>query len=165
MEDRKILLVHGSDRNTNLVSEGVDNCRQDLLLSASVRVAPEHDRQENCVSLPHLEEGEASQPHSLTTAVRAFLARYLSPTVLEVFPEWQGILIESPVLEEAVWVVRDHQHGQRLAQETGKPFIHLDEIMAQEGLTTQKTQEALFSQRHTGGGNEAKSMIHKSNEV
>ena len=85
------------------------------------------------VSLLRTEERSVSQTQSMTAAARAFLAQHVAPAVLEVFPEWKGILIESPTLEKAVWIVRDHQNGRRLAQETGQPFILLDEILAQEG--------------------------------
>jgi hypothetical protein len=163
MEDRKILLVHGSERTPNFVSEGVDNHRKALsLLSESLRVEREHDRNETRTSRLHPEEQAASQPQPLTGAARAFLAQYVSPAVLEVFPEWQGILIEFPVLEEAIWVVRDHQTGRRLAQETGQPSICLDEILAQEGHITQET---LLSHSNGGGGKEVKSMRHKSHGI
>ena len=166
MEDRKILLAHGSKRNISFVSEGVDNHMQALpLLSSSLRVEREHDRHETRISLLHLEERAEGQSQPLTAAARAFLAQYVSPAVLEVFPEWQGILIESPALGEAVWVVRDHQNGQRLAQETGQPSILLDEILAQEGQTTEEIQEALLSQRNAVGGKEVKSMMHKINGI
>jgi hypothetical protein len=166
MEDRKIMLARGSERHISFVSEGVDSHMQALpLLSGSLRVEREHDGHETRISLLHLEERAEGQPQPLTAAARAFLVQYVSPAVLEVFPEWQGILIEFPALEEAVWVVRDHQNGRRLAQETGQPSIRLDEILAQEGQTTEETQEALLSQRNTVGGKEAKSMMHKINGI
>jgi hypothetical protein len=134
MKDRKILRVHGSEGNISFFSEGVDNHRQTLpLLLGSLQMEREHEGHETCISLLHPTERAASQPQPLTAAARAFLAEYVSSAVLEVFPEWQGILIESPTLKEAVWVVRDHQTGRRLAQETGHPFLLLDEILAQEG--------------------------------
>jgi hypothetical protein len=102
-------------------------------LLGSLRVEREHEEHKTRISLSHLTDRAASQPQPLTTAARAFLAQYVSPAILEVFPEWQGMLIKSPTLKEAVWIVRDHQNGRRLAQETGHPFILLDEILAQEG--------------------------------
>src|SRR5713101_2849438 len=106
MEDRKILLARGSERNISFVSEGVDSLYMQALplLSGSLRVEREHDRDEILIPLLHPEEQAEGQPHPLTAAARAFLARYVSPAVLEVFPEWQGILIEFPVLEGTVWV-------------------------------------------------------------
>jgi hypothetical protein len=134
MKDRKILLVHSSKGNISFFSKGVDTHMQTLpLLSGSLRVEREQDEHKTRISLSYLTDRAASQPQPLTTVARAFLAQYVSPAVLEVFPEWQGMLIESPTLGEAVWVVRDHQNGRRLAQETGQPFILLDEILAQEG--------------------------------
>jgi len=130
MTERKILLVHGSEPNISFVFEGVDSHMQALpLLSASLRPEREHDRHETRISLFHPEERAASHPQPLTAAARAFLAQYVSPAFLEVFPEWQGILIEVPALKEAVWIVRDHQNGRRLTQETGQPFLLLDEIL------------------------------------
>jgi len=35
---------------------------------------------------------------------------------LEVFPDWQGLLVKSSVLGMSVWVVRDHLHGLALAK-------------------------------------------------
>jgi hypothetical protein len=163
MEDYRLLLARGSKRNISFVPEGVDNHIQALpLLSSSLGVEQEHDS-ETRISLLHLEERVEAPSPPLTEAAHAFLAQYVSPAVLEVFPEWQGILIESPSLGEAVWVVRDHQNGQRLAQETGQPSILLEEILTQEGQTTEEIQEALLSQKNAVGGKEAKSMMHKSN--
>ena len=166
MEDRKILLAHGSERNISFVSEGVENLSMQALplLSASLRVEREHDGHETRISLLPLEEHTEGQPQPLPAAAHAFLAQYVSPAVLEVFPEWQGLLIESSTLG-TVWVVRDHQNGRWLAQETGQPSIRLDEILAQEGQTPEEIQEALLSQRNAGGGKEAKSMRDKSNGI
>ena len=134
MTDRKVLLVHVSKGNISVIAEGVNNHMQTLpFLLGSLQMEREDEGQEIRISMPCPEKRIESQPQPLTAAARAFLAQYISLSVLEVFSEWQGILIESPTLEEAVWVVRDHQSGQRLAQETGQPFILLDEILAQEG--------------------------------
>ena len=98
MEDRKILLAHDSERKSSFTSEGVENLsRQALpLLSARVRGEREHNGHETRISLLPLEEPAEGQPQPLSAAARAFLAQYVSPAVLEVFPEWQGILIEFP---------------------------------------------------------------------
>jgi hypothetical protein len=164
MEDCKTLLARDSKRNSNFVSEGVDDHLQTLpLLSSSLQAEREHDRPDTRISLLHLKERAESQSPPLTAAAQAFLAQYVCPAVLEVFSEWQGILIESPALGEAVWIVRDPQNGRRLAQETGRPSILLDEILAQEGHTTDEIQEALSSQRNAVGGKEAKNLMHKIN--
>jgi hypothetical protein len=134
MKDRKLLLVHSAEENINFFSEGADTHRQTLpLLSGSLRVEREPDEHKTRISSLYPTEQAASQPQPLTAAARTFLAQYVFPAVLEVFPEWQGILIKSPILKETVWIVRDHQTGCQLAQETGQPFILLDEILLREG--------------------------------
>ena len=139
MEDYKILLIPGSEDTSSFVSEGVATGMQALsLLPESVRVKRERDRHATSLSLPQGEERIESQSQSLTVAARTFLAQYVSLGVLEVFPEWQGILITFPTLVEAVWVVRDPQHGQRLSQETRQPFILLNDLLAQEGHSTER---------------------------
>ena len=95
------------------------------------------------VSLLRPEGRSANQTHSVTAAARAFLASYVSPAVLEIFPEWQGILIEFPALGGAVWVVHEPQYGHQLANETGKPAILLDVILTQQGQSPEETREAL----------------------
>jgi hypothetical protein len=136
MKDRKILLVHGSKGNISFFSKGMDTHMQTLpLLSGSLRMEREHDEYKTRISPLYPTERAASQPQPLTVAARTFLAQYISPAVLEVFPEWQGILIESPTLKETIWIVRDHQTGCQVAQETGQPFILLDEILIQEGYS------------------------------
>jgi hypothetical protein len=134
MKEPKVLLLHGSESNISFVSEDRDHHMQALPLpSECLWVEREHDRHEIRLSLPSSEEQAEGQSQSLTAAARAVLAQYVSLEVLEVFPEWQGILIKFPTLAEAVWVVRDHQHGWRLSQETRQPFILLSELLAQEG--------------------------------
>ena len=102
-------------------------------LSSSVPVDRAHDRLDRPLSLPPLRDRTEGLPPPLPAAAQAFLTRYVAPAVLEVFPEWQGILIESPTLDQAVWIVRDSQTGRRLAQETGHPFLLLDESLALAG--------------------------------
>ena len=145
MEDHKILLARSSERDTSFVSECVDSLYPHALplLSGSLRVEREHDRHEILISLLHAEERAEGQPQLLTAAAHVFLAQYVSPVVLEVFPEWQGILLELPALEGAVWVVLDPQYGRQLARETGKPAILLDAILAQQGQTFEEIREAL----------------------
>src|SRR2546427_747750 len=98
MEDREILLARSSERDTSSISEYIGSLHPHALplLSGSLRVEREHDRDEILISLLHPEERAEGQPHSLTAAARAFVAQYVSPAVLEVFPEWQGILLEVP---------------------------------------------------------------------
>jgi len=166
MEDCKILLTCGSKQNISFVAEDVDSHMQALPpFSSSMQVDREHDRNERLISLPNLKEQAEGPPQPLTAAAHEFLAQYVSPAVLEVFPEWQGILIESPTLEKTVWIVRDHQNGRRLSQETGQPFILLDEILIQEGQTPKEALESLVSQRNAVGGKEAKRMMHKINGI
>ena len=139
MKEPKFLLLHSSEGNINFISEDRDNHMQALSpLPESVRVKRERDRHATSLSLPQGEERIESQSQSLTVAARTFLAQYVSLGVLEVFPEWQGILIKFPTLVEAVWVVRDPQHGQRLSQETRQPFILLNDLLAQEGHSTER---------------------------
>jgi len=117
MEDREILLARGSKR---------DITRHEIL-----------------ISLLRPQEQTAGQPQSLTATARAFLAQYVPLAVLEVFLEWQGMLVEVPALEGAVWIVRDPQYGRQLARETGKPAILLEVLLAQQGPTLEETREAL----------------------
>ena len=134
MEDCKILLDHGSEGNLSFVSEDGDSQMTALPpFSASVPVDQEHDRNERLISLPNLKEQAEGLPPPLPVTAQTFLTQYVAPAVLEVFPEWQGILIESPTLDQAVWIVRDSQTGRRLAQETGHPFLLLDESLALAG--------------------------------
>jgi hypothetical protein len=133
MKDHETLLVYSSGGNIRFIFEDDDSDRQALPpLSLSVRGDQAHDRPERLISLPHLKE-RVEGPPPLTAAAQAFLAQYVPPAVLEVFPEWQGMLIESPTRGEAVWIVRDPQDGRRLTQETGQPFVLLAEILALEG--------------------------------
>jgi hypothetical protein len=126
-------LVYTLGGSPHFISEDIDRDMQDLPpLSLNVRADQAHDRPERLISLSHLkEQGEGPLP--LTATAQSFLAQYMPLAVLEVFPEWQGILIESPTRGEAVWVVRDPEDGRRLTQGTGQPFILLAEILALEG--------------------------------
>ena len=146
MKESKVLLLHGSEGNISFVSEDRDHHMQALPLPPEcLRVEREPDRHETRISLSSSEEQAEGQSQSLTAAARAFLAQYVSLEVLEVFPKWQGILIKFPTLAEAVWVVRDHQHGWRLSQETRQPFVLLSELLAQEGHITERG----FSRKQT----------------
>lgn len=166
MEHCKILPTPGSKQNIGFVSEDGDNRMHALLhLSESLRAEQENDRHEGLVPSLRVEEQAEDPPQPLTAAAHGFLSQYVSPAVLEVFPDWQGILVESPTLKKAIWIVRDHQSGRRLEQETGQPFILLDEVLAQEGQTSKEAQEALLSLRNAVGGKKVKSMRHKINGI
>jgi hypothetical protein len=160
MKDRKILLIHDAERNISFISEGMDDHVQALLpLPESLRLERERNSHETRISILHSEEQTESQPQPLTDAARAFLAQYVPLAVLEVFPEWQGILIESPTLKEAVWVVRDHQNGQRLAQETGQSSICLDELLTQQGHTTQRTSLVRITTKERCHEDDTKNLV------
>jgi hypothetical protein len=145
MEDREILLARSSEQDTSFISACVNSLYPQALplLSGGLQVEREHDRHKTRISLLHPEERAEGEPQPLPAAAHAFLARYVSPAVLEVFPAWQGILIEVPALEGAVWVVHDPQYGRVLANETGKPAILLAAILAQQGRPLEETREAL----------------------
>ena len=128
MEGREILLARSSERDPSVPSAWMERA---------------HDRHEILIAPLHPEEHAEGQPQPLTATARAFLAQYVSPAVLEVFPEWQGILIEFPALQGAVWVVHDPQDGQQLISETGKPAILLDAMLAPQGRTLKEMREAL----------------------
>ena len=112
-------------------------------LLGSLWVEQECEGSEIRVSLLSPEERTASQTQSVGDAAHAFLAPYVSSAVLEIFPEWQGIMIEFPALGGAVWVVHDPQYGHQLANETGKPAILLDAILARQGQSPEEIREAL----------------------
>jgi hypothetical protein len=63
---------------------------------------------------------------------------------LAVFPDWQGLLIKSKVLDISVWVVRNHLDGIALAKETGHPAVLLDDVIQQKGKTPAEARAALL---------------------
>lgn len=63
---------------------------------------------------------------------------------LAVFPEWQGLLVKSKVLDMSVWVVRSHVDGIALARETGHPALILDDVLRQKGRTAEEPRTALL---------------------
>jgi hypothetical protein len=63
---------------------------------------------------------------------------------LAVFPDWQGLLIKSKVLDMSVWVVRSHVDGLALARETGHPAVLLDDVLRQKGRTAEEAKAALL---------------------
>ena len=73
-----------------------------------------------------------------------FLSRHVPQPALAAYPDWQGLLVKSSVLDMSVWVVRDRQEGEGLARETGHPALLLDEVLAQKGKTTEEARAALL---------------------
>ena len=61
-----------------------------------------------------------------------------STDTLAVFPERQGLLIKSTVLDMSVWVVRTPLDGIALAKETGHSAILLDDVLRQRGKTAEE---------------------------
>jgi len=74
----------------------------------------------------------------------AFLERHVSRPAREAFPDWEGLLIKSAVLDLSVWVVRDRQEGEELAKETGHPALRLDDVLSQRGRTPAEARESLL---------------------
>jgi len=84
---------------------------------------------------------------------RRFLERLgVLPTVLEVFPDSEGILVKSSVLDMNVWLVRNRQDGEELANETGNPALLLDDVLAQKGRSREEAREALLPLMIAPGG-------------
>ena len=74
----------------------------------------------------------------------AFLEKHVSPDALQAFPDWQGLLIKSAVLDMSVWVVRNRQDGASLARETGQPALLLDDVLRQKGRTAEEARAAVL---------------------
>ncbi|HEV8718300.1 MAG TPA: hypothetical protein VGX03_36470 [Candidatus Binatia bacterium] len=86
------------------------------------------------LSVARASEEKCENRHSLLTEeVQAFFEQYLSPAVLEVFPDWQGILLACDELAGSVWIVRSIQDGQQLHAATGQPALLLADLLAQKG--------------------------------
>lgn len=79
----------------------------------------------------------------LTEEVQAFFEQYLSPAVLEVFPDWQGILLACDELGGSVWIVRSIQDGRQLHAATGQPALLLSDLLAQKGQDFAEVWKAL----------------------
>ena len=69
----------------------------------------------------------------LTDEVQAFFEQHLSPAVLEVFPDWQGILLACDAFASPVWIVRTIRDGRQLHAATGQPALLLSDLLAQKG--------------------------------
>jgi hypothetical protein len=112
-----------------------------LSLSHEVSEGQKRPEQETSAWLPH-GQGEGTQL-LLTTEACAFLEQYVPRAVLEVFPEWHGVLVTVGAAARPVWIVRDRQDGRRLAEETGQPALLLDDVLAQGGQGDEEAWQAL----------------------
>jgi hypothetical protein len=79
-----------------------------------------------------------------------FLSQHVPQPALEVFSDWQGILVKSSVLDLSIWVVRTRQEGEELARETGHPALLLDDVLRQEGRRQEEARAALLPLLITG---------------
>jgi hypothetical protein len=149
MENRETLLVRCREGGAVFIPEPESG----LEVKAPIPCPEELQGQSGGTQLP------------LTDEARAFLEQYISPAVLEVFPEWQGLLIKSSIRGEAIWVARNHQDRRKLAQETGQPAILLDEVLAQKGQTLLEAREASLPWRNAAGRKEVESTMHAINGI
>jgi hypothetical protein len=85
----------------------------------------------------------SKEEQCLSARRRTFLEQHLSSAVLEVFPDWQGFLLECQVLGMSVWIVRTRQDGRRLYEATGQPAVLLDDVLAHPGQCLAEIWEAL----------------------
>lgn len=81
---------------------------------------------------------------------QTFVEKHLPPAAQAVFPDWEGILIKSAVLDLTVWVVRTRQEGEELAKETGHPALCFDDVLRQKGKTSAAARAALLPLLITG---------------
>jgi hypothetical protein len=89
------------------------------------------------------EEKSENRHPLLTEEVQVFFEQYLSPAVLEVFPDWQGILLACDELTGSVWIVRTIQDGRQLHAATGQPALLLADLLAQKGKDFAEARKAL----------------------
>jgi hypothetical protein len=106
-------------------------------------ILPDELRQE-------LKQRKAEVLRELTQQESRFFSHYMPSSVQEVFPDWQGLLINSAMLAMSVWVVRTREDGQQLAQETGHPALLLDEMLSQQGKSAEDARAALLPVLITG---------------
>ena len=85
-----------------------------------------------------------SPPADCAQQGEVFLERHLPPAAQATFPDWEGLLIKSAVLDLSVWVVRSRQEGEELARETGHPALLLDAVLSQKGKTPAAARESLL---------------------
>lgn len=90
-----------------------------------------------------LQEPASASP-TPTTDAEKFPARHIPPAARAVFPDWEGLLIKSAVLDMCVWVVRNRREGEELARETGHPALLLDGMLRQKGTTPAEARAALL---------------------
>lgn len=100
-------------------------------------------------SLPDRSDHSCPTPHPVPAqkarTMYEELAEATPPSAaLEVFPDWQGILVKSTVLGMSVWVVRDPLHGIALAKETGHPALLLGDVLKQKGQTAEEARATLL---------------------
>lgn len=88
-------------------------------------------------------EGHEEAQRCLAEEASAFLERHVAPVVLAVFPEWQGLLLECPVLGVSVWIVRAPGDGRWLHQVTGQPALLLADVIAYRGRRFAEVWEVL----------------------
>ena len=74
-----------------------------------------------------------TQQSLLAEEIHTFFEQYLSPAVLEVFPDWQGILLACDECAVSVWIVRTTKDGRQLHAATGQPALLLTDLLAQKG--------------------------------
>lgn len=96
------------------------------------------------LSIVHGNGDQAENPRSLLTEeVYAFFEQDLSPAVLEVFPDWQGILLVCDELAVSLWIVRTTHDGQQLHAATGQPALLLTDLLALKGQDFAEAWKAL----------------------
>ena len=96
------------------------------------------------LSIAHRSQEKSAKRHPLLTEeVQAFFEQHLSSAVLEVFPDWQGILLAGEELAELVWIVRTVQDGQQLHAATGQPALLLADLLTQKGRDFAEAWQAL----------------------
>jgi hypothetical protein len=96
------------------------------------------------LSLAHRSQEKSEKRHALLTEeVHAFFEQHLSSAVLEVFPDWQGILLACDELAESVWIVRTLEDGQQLHAATGQPALLLADLLTQKGRDFAEAWKAL----------------------
>jgi hypothetical protein len=94
---------------------------------------------------PHASPAQQQETASpATSPENAFLEKHVPPHALKVFPDWEGLLIKSKVLDLSVWVVRSREEGEELARETGHPALRLDDILSQKGKTPAEARAHLL---------------------
>jgi hypothetical protein len=94
--------------------------------------------------ITHDSKKQSEKPRLLLTeGVQTFLEQHLAPAVLEVFPDWQGILLACDGFTAPVWIVRTIQDGRQLHAATGQPALLLSDLLAQKGRDFAEAWEVL----------------------